>query len=250
MSAVVIQKILWNKYEQIKNTNPHYSRRAYAKKLGISSGTLSLIMNGKRKISKKMALKFANNLNLSSENVKQIASVFSDINKPNQQNKQIEYIKLEMEQFKVITDWYHYAILSLIKVDNFQSNSDWISKRLGITKNQAQHAIDRLISTKLISIVDGVFKRSHSNLITSDEVKNDLLRVSHKNNLILASKKIDEISLEKRDFTAITMAINPNKISSAKKMIRDFQNNLSSFLEADEKKEVYKMCIQLFPLTK
>ncbi|MCB0411891.1 MAG: DUF4423 domain-containing protein, partial [Bdellovibrionales bacterium] len=36
----------------------------------------------------------------------------------------------------------------------------------------------------------------------------------------------------------------------AKKLIRDFQMSLATFLEAEPKNAVYRLNIQLFPLTK
>ena len=48
---------------------------------------------------------------------------------------------------------------------------------------------------------------------------------------------------------ATTMAIDISKLPLAKKMIREFQDKLCAYLETGVKKDVYKLCIQIFPLT-
>ena len=56
--------------------------------------------------------------------------------------------------------------------------------------------------------------------------------------------------MELRDFTSMTMAIDPEKLTEAKKKIREFRRGLSEFLEAGKKEEVYRLNIQLVPVTK
>ena len=50
-----IQKELLQAFEAIKVRNPSFSIRAFANRLGIGSGALSQILNGRRKVSQKMA---------------------------------------------------------------------------------------------------------------------------------------------------------------------------------------------------
>jgi hypothetical protein len=55
--------------------------------------------------------------------------------------------------------------------------------------------------------------------------------------------------VEKRDFTAVTVAVNPKNLSTAKELIRKFQDELCDQLEAGRCTEVYRLSVQLFPLT-
>lgn len=40
--------------------------------------------------------------------------------------------QLSMDQFAIIADWYHFAILNLINTPGFKSDISWIAKRLGL----------------------------------------------------------------------------------------------------------------------
>jgi uncharacterized protein (TIGR02147 family) len=97
---------------------------------------------------------------------------------------------------------------------------------------------------------DGKLKRVEKKLTTSDDIANAALKRAHKQNLQLAAGAIDDVALDKRDFTAMTFAINMNRIPQAKKIIRRFLDEISDCLEAGDATEVYKLSVGLFPLTK
>ena len=48
----------------------------------------------------------------------------------------------------------------------------------------------------------------------------------------------------------VTMAIDAKKIPQAKKLIREFQRQISAVLETGTKTEVYKLCVHMLPLSK
>ena len=57
---------------------------------------------------------------------------------------------VDLDTFAVISDWYHYAILSLLEVTDARLDPRWISKRLGINRLEARLAIERLKRLSLI----------------------------------------------------------------------------------------------------
>ena len=48
-----------------------------------------------------------------------------------------EYQQLQMDTFRVISDWYHFGILELTYLKSFKSDPRWIAKALGITEIEA-----------------------------------------------------------------------------------------------------------------
>ncbi len=250
MNQVAIQQIILQKFEDAKKRNSSWSIRAFAKRLEISPSTLSSLLNGKRKISRRLALSIARALDLNNDEITKFMSSFSNIQNPNQQSLKLEYVKLQMDQYKVISSWYHFAILSLIKTKDFQDDPAWIAKRLGIPKQTVSDALERLISLGILFYDnDKNLKRSHPNYTTSDDIVNFSLRKAHKEYLNLAAESLEKVSLDQRDLTYMTMAINPENIPEAKQRIREFEQELCSILGKGEKKEVYNVCVQLFPLT-
>ncbi len=248
-----IQKLLSERLTEGRLRNSAYSIRALAQKLGISASALSEILNGKRRVSNKLAKRFANKLCLSPEETDRLLGLFPkkrgyDTVKT---EKSREMLQLNMDHFKIISDWYHFAILSLSETADFRTDPAWIAGRLNIKAKEAAAALERLERLEMLERNEkGELVPTGVAYTTSDDIANLSLRKSHAQNLELARTSLEKDPVEERDFTAMTMAIDPEKLPEAKKMIREFRNKLCTFLESGTKKEVYKLCIQTIPLTK
>jgi hypothetical protein len=80
-------------------------------------------------------------------------------------------------------------------------------------------------------------------------VRNASLQWAHQQNLALAAEALMRLPVELRDFTAMTIPLDPHLLPKAKTLIRQFQDDLAELLEAEPGTEVYKFCTQLIPLT-
>ncbi|OFZ19097.1 MAG: hypothetical protein A2X94_10125 [Bdellovibrionales bacterium GWB1_55_8] len=252
-----IQKVLNEELVNLKLKNPSYSLRAFARKLGITPSALSEVLNGKRNISGKLAERLADRLMLDPEKKQNLLMTFSQEKRRQAaasvhgSSTQRASIQLGMDHFKTVSDWYHFAILSLAETKTFRSDPAWIAKRLGLSKSVVTAAIERLLRLEMLNQDEsGQLRPTGVGYTTSDEIANVSLRKSHAQNLELARASLEHDEVTLRDFTAITVSIDPAKIPEAKKMIRKFRDDLATFLESDEKSEVYKFCMQLIPLTK
>lgn len=250
-AQMAIQTKLNEAYADAKLRNPSYSLRAFSRKLGIGPSSVSEILSGKRKISKQMAEKILEKLDLLPDEFNSIIVLFEQDNdsKTSIQQK-LKSLELEMDIYKMISEWHHFAILSLAETKDFKSNVEWIAARLNLKLNDSKLAIERLERIGLIfRDKKGNIKISGASYTTSDEISNSALRRAHTENLELAKKSLEQDAISIRDFTSITMAIDLKKLPIAKKMIREFRDKISQYLESGKKSEVYKMCIQLIPLS-
>lgn len=239
-----IRLILLEEFVGAQSRNPNYSMRAFAKKIGVNQSAISEILSGKRPITKKSAEKILSGLDL---NPLEIAKIFQGELK----NKQI-FKSLDMDTYHLIADWYYYGILSLAETDDFQSSPTWISKRLGINEKIVAKAIDRLLKLDLLErdAKTKKLKPTHEQLEASSDVAKPAFKKACKQNLELAQKALEEGEFEERDFTAMTLCFDPDRMEEAKKMITNFRRNFAKAMESKKKKEVYKLNVQLFSLTK
>lgn len=161
------------------------------------------------------------------------------------------YLEIEASSFRMIAEWEHFAVLSLIKTVDFQNNYQWIADRLGITVYRAQEVVERLISLGFLELTPkNELKRLQADIRSTDDTVDLSVRKSHEESLDLAKESLQRDLISERDFTTITMAVDPEKMSIAKEMIRKFQDDLSDVMESGKQKEVYRLSVQLFPLTK
>jgi uncharacterized protein (TIGR02147 family) len=240
-----VRFILLEEFVKAQAKNPYYSMRAYSQKLGIAQSAVSEILAGKRPITKKTAKKILEGLDKDPD---QVSNLLESVESGQTQ----KYQTLDMDTFHVISDWFCFAILSLSETKDFQSSESWIAERLGISQNDAASAIAKLLRLQLLE------KDTRTGRLTStgqqfeavSAIANPALKKANRQNLDLASNAFETIALSERDFTAITLCFDPNRMEDARKMIKAFRRNFNRVMESGHKKEVYKLCIQLFPLSK
>ena len=65
----------------------------------------------------------------------------------------------------------------------------------------------------------------------------------------MGKHKLKEIGVELRDFSAMTIALDLEKLPEAKTIIREFRQKMGTLLRNGNKTEVYQLAIQLYPLS-
>ncbi len=234
-----------------KKANPKFSLRAFARHLGLSPGHLSSLIHGKRNLTGQQAEKLISKLELSPGDKKVfLSSAFPgllDVETVRERNLRL----LQEDEFILISEWFHFAILSLGEIAGNKAQPGWIAERLGISELQARDALNRLGRLGLISVKnDGSFKQTGEPLTTSDDIPSGAIKSFHRKTLDLAKSKLDSVPVGAREFGSVTMAINPAKVNRAKQLIREFQDRLSEELEVGRRKtSVYTLSMQFFPLT-
>jgi len=126
--------------------NPHFSLRNFAELLDVSPSHLSRVINGKKKLSLASATKLSNKLKHKKEETQhfldlvQLEGTEDDeyknelLQKISKRASKYQKEVYTLENFNLISDWYHFAILSMLKLKDFKPSPLWISKRLGITQ--------------------------------------------------------------------------------------------------------------------
>ena len=113
-AQVAIQRTLSEALTNAKIKNPSFSLRAFAKKLKINPSALSEILNGKRVISESLARRLVDNLALDPKEKQSVLSLF-DQTANSGETIDDNYLELSVDHFKTISEWYHFAILSLME---------------------------------------------------------------------------------------------------------------------------------------
>lgn len=237
-----LYRILENRLLGAKSRSLQYSQRAMAKRLGLSSGALSEILKRKRKISPKLAERLAEKMQLSPAERRAVGLRV--------ESKLESEFELSSDSFHLISDWWHFAILNLTQVEGFKSDPLWIAGRLGLPKSKINSAIDLLKrSGLLIQLPNGNLKRTHSRLRTSDNIRNLAIQKAHRLDLELIDRSLN-LPVNTRDLTSVTMTIDPEMLPRLREIIRKFEDELTEEAESVRGKEVYRLAIHLFPLTK
>lgn len=239
--------------------NSSYSLRAFARDLSTSPAILSMVFSGKRAVTMEKALLWADRLHLPPEGRNRLFHAIT-VDRENRvdptkrrtraMEQKMEYVRLQLDQFSIIADWWHFGLMNLVKVKNFQSDVGWMSEKLGIRESDCIEALERLKRLGLMSNATGVWKRTSNPLETPTDIPSEAIRGFHRQNIRRAMDSIENVPVRERDISSIMVVTNKEKLEEAKKRIRLFRKELADFLDADGGDEVYSLNIQLFPQTK
>ena len=232
-----------------KSRNQRYSVRSYARDLRISPGALSQILAGKRPLTVKKAKAIADVLPLPP---KERELLISDPKKGEAgiQGTNGGVLEISEDAYHFVSEWYHYAILSLTKTSSFRNDPGWIARRLGITPIEASTAIQRLLRMRLLTETDAKnLAEGDSQHLDPDLVPESAHKRYHQQRLEHALNCLDTVEEEHQAIASISLAINLKKLPAAKGIIDEFRQELTELLEDKETSEVYNLNIQLVPVT-
>ena len=254
-------EILGQEFADRRARNSRYSLRAFARFLKIEPGVLSMIFAEKRIPSKQFAEKIPRLLSMTNPAGHAFQRSIAEMRRQTkfgQLNQQFEgqhplgkmtAREVLPEEFEEIAPWYHYATLELTFVDGFVGTVEWIAKRLALKKLDVSRAIERLKARGLLTAQNGTLVKTDPMVATAKKNQTSAAhRARQKQCLEFSIQSLENVPLEQRNHTAMTMAIDPEKLPEAKKMIQEFSRSLCSFLETGKRKRVYELSVSLFPL--
>ncbi len=242
MKTAIVCNLLKKEFIKRSQINSSYSIRAYAKYLEVDHSLLSKIMRGKLSLSQKMAYKVGGKLGLTISQINDYIQEKSEKNESEQISEDI---------FTVMADWYHFAILELIKTKKSSSNVTDLSETLGVSELEIEMALSRLIRLGFIFVrKNNIFLQKSNNNWFDHEKSSESRKVLQKQLLAKALEAVDKTSFENRINSSLTIAINKNKIKKFSKKIEEFIKESGDFLNGHNKNEVYQLCVAFYPLTK
>ncbi len=159
---------------------------------------------------------------------------------------------LKVDQFRALSEWHHFAILDLSTCKDFRSEPLWIAKRLRIASSQVRDAVARLLRLGLLRASGSTWVKANVALEVPTRKAEPEIRAFHKQMITKSLEALESPSIDayrSRDIRAVTMAIDPKKLSEAKAMVARFHQELSDFLTSGDCTEVYQFNSQLFALT-
>jgi uncharacterized protein (TIGR02147 family) len=226
--------------------NPAYSLRAYAKYLEIDQSFLSKLLKGQRPFTHQLAETLGPKLGLKQKQIKQIFSA-GTASMPG-------FLTISDDEFEVLSEWHHFAIIELSKTNGFEFNLRQIAQRLGLHVEAVRAALERLSRLGFIRLSDGNLKVLSPNTTWSNTKMTSAARKKFQRALLEKSiVALDHVPFELREHGSVTIAINKKRLPEFKEKLKEMRKELSDFFQGSGEKnldEVYQLTISFFPLTK
>lgn len=258
-----VSEFLRRVYLRRLDKNSNYSIRAFARDLNMSPSSISEGWSSDRGMSGKSLEKISQRLKLNRKARGHLLDLSLATQHKNvgvrreadlrlkERNKESEVKKLDLEKFKVISEWFHAAIMELAVLPDFQSNTQWIATRLNITEAQASMAMERLLMLEMMEVKNGRWVPSGKEMMsTSSPTPSSAIRQYHRQMIEKSLKSLFEDAPEVRDLNSMIMAVPAEKIGEFRDQFRVFFHQFWEKMEPTEKNEVYALNMQFIPLTK
>jgi len=255
------REILKEEFENKRKRNENYSLRAFARDLNISAARLSSVLNGRFGLSRNAAKKITDKLNFNNEEKDYFCTLVESKHARSKFSRETARIKLEkynagsekknltLDSFKIISDWYHFAILELTYLKQFKYDITWIAKQLNISVIECELAIKRLKRLDLLieknNTLAAFEEETFAPVGIPSKSKKEFLSQ-------LLEKSINALHFqffEDRDYSANIISFDKNRINEVKQKIREYKDELTRYINCgDSKNDVYCLSIQFFSL--
>jgi uncharacterized protein (TIGR02147 family) len=255
------RRILKDAFLERKEKNRTYSLRAFARHLGLSPAFVSYVFQEKRHLSPKIAMEIARKLNWNVQKQRYFLSLIefenpkTDISQESAieqirkyQSSELKVESLEADIFAAISTWYYNAILSLLNLKNSKHTTQSIAQRLKLEKFEAESALHRLEKLGLVRQNGNEWSSIHCH-IQVKSIPSRAIRSYHKQSLKRAEEALDQQPFEERDFSTMTLTVDPSQFELAKKKALEFRTEMVKLFENSNPTEVYQLSVQFFRLT-
>lgn len=256
----------------LKEHQRGFSYRWFARRAGFSSPSfLKSVAEGKRNMSLASIAAFGRALghNRREQEVFENLVLFGQAQTDAERNRYYERLRrsgaggdrtvhMDTDQFDVYSHWYVIPIRELMLHSDFREDPEWIARktRPPIRPADAQKALELLERVGLAARDEnGVLKPVSVKLASGSGAAGPLAaRNYHRSMLELASRTLDEVPVDQRNISSLTISLSRGRYEEICERIKQFRAELLDIVEDDrangeDRKLVYLLGFQLFPLT-
>jgi uncharacterized protein (TIGR02147 family) len=253
-------------FEKSKNENPDFSHRYLARKLGLATPNLILlVMQGKRNLTRTLSFKIARFFRLTKrENIYFDSMIsFLQAKSHDEKNKYFESMteirrkvfaaRIDEWQYEYYKNWYNPVIRELAIDPDFKGDEKWIAKRLSpsVTAIKVKRSIKLLLRLRLLRKMGRRYVQSNPIVSTGPEVNSLGIVDFHRKTCQLAAESFDRYRRNERSITSCTISIDDVRFQKLKLEIADLRKiALLSAQKPNKKTRVYQFNFQLFPVSK
>lgn len=230
-----------------------------------SPNYLKLIIDGDRRLSLRMADRFAKACGLEGEEARYFQSLvaFEQARSVEERNRAYLRMKrirryrrereLDLAQDQYHSHWYYPAIRELVTVDDFEEDPEWISRQLKprVRPTDAAEALSTLQKLGFLVRDDqGRLQQATPTVTTGPEMRSLHLANFHRAMIQHGAEALDRVEPAQRDISGITLAVGNDGIARLRRAVQRFRRELLDLAELEEHPtQVVQMNFQLFPLS-
>lgn len=257
------RQILKSELAERISQNPSYSLRAFARDLDLSAAQVSHLLNGRKGVSPQAAEKIGKRLGWTAKEIEFFCSLVASEYARSRTSKQVareqlkkydlvdqNAIELQLDLFKIVADWHHFAILELLKLSRQKQTVRSIAKRFLISEIEVDLAFERMIRLGLVEKNKNGFELQQDTVLSTENMSSDAIRKFHSQVLEKAKTALMTQAVQERYFRTQFFPVRCQDVSAAQTEIREFFEKFTQkFSNGSGGDEVYSLGVQYFRLS-
>lgn len=249
-------------YSRQAQVNPSFSLRAFARRLGISPGGLSQILGRKKRLSLQRAHEFAQRLGLtgseaeyflllvqldSAESLSLRAALSEKLRALSNQEGSVH--NLELEQFRLISEWHGLAILEYLSTDRPTGVRE-IASFFDLPASAVQTTLERLLRLELIEpTTEGSFRRVPERVLIEASVPNEAVRNYYSGVLERAQQSVQTQTPKEKVIGTEVFNFDPADLQEARELTDAYFRQLTDLAARGKNRTaVYQAVVNVFRL--
>ncbi|WP_415063574.1 TIGR02147 family protein [Bdellovibrio sp.] len=254
--ANAFQTALVNLFEDRRKKNKRYSLRAFAKDAQKDPSSLNRIMQGTRIPSEKVIREISRKLKFTD---KELEMFVRDCKVSRLHERELASLKqsalrtISRDEFKLISDWIHFAILECLNLKDFDHTVEYIARRLCTPVEVVEEALARLIQLEFLKFEDGRYELLSGNTSIFHLRKSDEAMMKMQGDLLDVSKEaLMNVPLEERHHSSLIFSFRSSDLPVIAEHLRVLRKKLND--QSNQTKgradQVYCISLSVVPLTK
>lgn len=260
------RKYLADLYREMKAGDPKFSHRYFSMKVGYhSSGFFSEVLTGKKNLTGPVLLRLARALKLGKEEEEYFINLvhFNQARTIDEKNRYYQNLMgvarvkvevLETGQFEYFSKWYYAAVREVLWVHAFRGDYRALARSLNpsITRAQARRAVKLLAGSGMIAEDASGRWLPTATMVSTGEGFTSLNVANFQRACIdLAREGLDRHARDERDYSTLTLPMNPEDMPRAKAAIARLRQMLMALSDkCRDPQGVYQFNFQLFPVSR
>ncbi|MBT3984389.1 MAG: TIGR02147 family protein [Bacteriovoracaceae bacterium] len=256
-------------YCRIKKSQGTFSVRKWSKTMGFKShSTLHEMLRSEKPIKPSNYFPLTRGLEIDDKAKRYLGLLIQYENAKSDEEKRLiekSFIDIKPEesstvvsadQFDIISEWHHMAILEMTKIDSEKFTKKRIIEKLNgmIGPSEVERSIEGLVLLGLLSKTQNDcgnthYKASNNRVATPKDISAKSIRFHHIQVLEKAKLALETQSKDQRLSSSCAMAIDSSKLSQAREVISEFRSKMHSLMSSGHSKDkTYQLSVQFFDL--
>lgn len=258
-------------FQERQKKNPKFSLRAWARQMGYQNPSLLFqVLRGERRLKMDLAQKIAANLQLKGKALRYFELIVLNRSCQTETEKRMfesmlaklrpkdfrPVTNLTLEMFTAASEWYHWAIMSMTELADFQPDVAWIQERLDadLDKRTIKAAVDRLFRLGLlVETPEGkwaIATEEDNPLFLTNEIPSEAIRRYHAQVIERARAAVDTQTVEERQLRASTLSFRKQDLPRVAEILAEAHRQVLELAAKPDGEEVYQFNSQFFRLTR